>query len=184
MEWRSKRLNSKKAYLIGTSGEFTGERIELNGKLRLGRKDDNDVCFSGTTVSGYHAEILKNGDGFEIHDMGSKNRTKINGNLIYRPTTLSHEDSIKIGKNSFNFDMPSAAKSKRKRDTAPVRKETLKVTEELPPNIESTHTEKISYDFFKKHYMDDDQIILHEETGKTKSINLCLKPIIALTTNH
>ncbi|HTG35969.1 MAG TPA: adenylate/guanylate cyclase domain-containing protein [Thermoanaerobaculia bacterium] len=48
------------------------------GRIRLGRGSDNDVVLSDVSVSRYHAEILREGDGWTVHDLKSTNGVEVN----------------------------------------------------------------------------------------------------------
>ena len=48
------------------------------GKVRLGRGGDNDVVLSDVSVSRYHAEILREADGWSVHDLKSTNGVEVN----------------------------------------------------------------------------------------------------------
>lgn len=96
-------INVERPSLVGTAGEFEGQIIELPERIRLGRHPQNDLCFSDPTVSAFHAQITAVGDRYEIMDLRSKNRLKLNGKRIHRPVFLANNDLFEIGKNSFRF---------------------------------------------------------------------------------
>ena len=48
------------------------------GRVRLGRGSDNDVVLADVSVSRYHAEILRDPDGWSIHDLKSTNGVEVN----------------------------------------------------------------------------------------------------------
>jgi len=48
------------------------------GRARLGRGSDNDVVLSDVSVSRYHAEILREPDGWSVHDLKSTNGVEVN----------------------------------------------------------------------------------------------------------
>ncbi|HEY4573861.1 MAG TPA: FHA domain-containing protein, partial [Thermoanaerobaculia bacterium] len=48
------------------------------GRTRLGRGSDNDVVLSDVSVSRYHAEILREGSGWLVHDLKSTNGVEVN----------------------------------------------------------------------------------------------------------
>ncbi|PYQ62369.1 MAG: hypothetical protein DMF53_13090, partial [Acidobacteria bacterium] len=48
------------------------------GRTRLGRGSDNDVILSDVSVSRYHAEILREGSGWLVHDLKSTNGVEVN----------------------------------------------------------------------------------------------------------
>ena len=93
--------------LVGVGGEFKGQVIQLLDKLNLGRHPENDLCFQDHAVSGFHAEAIKAGNNYEIRDLGSKNKTKVNGKKIFKLTLLANNDLVQIGKNTFQFQQPA-----------------------------------------------------------------------------
>src|ERR1700760_2301944 len=48
------------------------------GRTRLGRGSDNDVILADVSVSRYHAEILREGNGWVVHDLKSTNGVEVN----------------------------------------------------------------------------------------------------------
>jgi adenylate cyclase len=48
------------------------------GRVRLGRGSDNDVVLSDVSVSRYHAEILRELNGWSVHDLKSTNGIEVN----------------------------------------------------------------------------------------------------------
>lgn len=48
------------------------------GRTRLGRGSDNEVILSDVSVSRYHAEILREGAGWIVHDLKSTNGVEVN----------------------------------------------------------------------------------------------------------
>ncbi|WP_198014608.1 FHA domain-containing protein [Methylobacter marinus] len=77
---------------------------------RIGRHQDNDVVIDNAGVSGNHAEIIKNGDQYTIHDLDSKNGVYVNGERISKKE-LKFGDEIIIFKHRLRFigvDLPVA----------------------------------------------------------------------------
>jgi hypothetical protein len=55
-------------------------RVSLDtGRLTLGRGKSNDVTLHDASVSREHAEIVRDGDGWKVRDLGSTNGVKVNG---------------------------------------------------------------------------------------------------------
>lgn len=50
----------------------------VGGRTRLGRGGDNDIVLSDISVSRYHAEILREADGWFVHDLKSTNGVEVN----------------------------------------------------------------------------------------------------------
>jgi hypothetical protein len=63
----------------------------------IGRMPDNDVIVEDPHVSRRHCAIVVHAtDGFEIHDVASKNGTYVNGIRLTGPTHLASGDEIRM----------------------------------------------------------------------------------------
>ncbi len=65
-------------------------------RVSLGRHRSNDVPLVSRKVSNYHAEILNEGDGWLLRDLGSTNGLFINDEPV-RERRLNQGDRIRIG---------------------------------------------------------------------------------------
>ncbi len=72
--------------------------ITLNGRIVLGRADHADVVVDDVYISDEHAEVLADGGGWAVRDLGSTNGTFLNGAKVNRPTALAAGDQLRIGK--------------------------------------------------------------------------------------
>ena len=63
-------------------------------RLNIGRDDGNDVVLEDDRVSGFHAAIIREGEAFELVDLGSTNGTLINGKPIHGRYSLKAWDII------------------------------------------------------------------------------------------
>ena len=78
------------------------ERTELEvkpGKTTLGRRSQNDIVIVDDAASRHHA-VLEFDNALNkllIADSGSTNGTFVNGKQIFRPTSLEHNDQVRIG---------------------------------------------------------------------------------------
>lgn len=79
------------------SGLDPGERLPLLAHSSIGRGDENDVVLGDTFVSGEHARLAWNGNGWVIEDLGSTNGTFVNGKQVKRATSVRPGDELKIG---------------------------------------------------------------------------------------
>ena len=77
--------------------------------FRIGRDPDSDIYIDDGVVSSDHAVIElkdsgdpKNAAVYVIKDLGSTNKTYVNGETI-TSKTLEHDDVIRIGWNNFKF---------------------------------------------------------------------------------
>lgn len=68
------------ALLLALSGPLAGNELPLfEQEFTLGRDESNSLCLEEPTVSRRHCVIRKEGNGFRLRDLGSANRTKVNG---------------------------------------------------------------------------------------------------------
>jgi hypothetical protein len=68
----------------------------------IGRHEDNDIVLSDPSVSGHHAKIRFEDDGYFIYDFASTNGTRVNGHKTYRKR-IKDSDIIEIGQPVFTF---------------------------------------------------------------------------------
>ena len=93
-----------RAALAGVSG-----RIELGAtRLSIGRAPDNQLVLADMQVSGYHAEVIPEGEEYSIIDLGSSNGTFVNGYRLAPnvPRILNPNDHLQFGQ---HFDNPLTA---------------------------------------------------------------------------
>jgi len=78
---------------------FVDDRITPlgEGENLVGRDPEADVTLAFTTVSRHHAVVRVNGDQAILEDLGSKNGTRLAGQLIREPTSLSNGAQISFG---------------------------------------------------------------------------------------
>jgi predicted component of type VI protein secretion system len=97
----------EKAYL-----EFTRdgrqEVVALDAsQLTLGRAGDNDLAFpSDGTVSGKHAILERQDEGWTIRDLNSANGTYVNGQRVDGSALLRPGDTVTVGKARLAFRIP------------------------------------------------------------------------------
>ena len=87
-------------HLMHVDGNKAGlvESFETD-RVRIGRQADNDVKFDpqkDLAVSGYHAEIYRDGNIFVVNDLKSRNGTFVNGHKIDLPTRLNEGDVLQF----------------------------------------------------------------------------------------
>ncbi len=86
-------------------GERKSEKrvYEINRRVvSIGRHRDNDIVLTDVSVSGHHAKIRYEDDGYFIYDFASTNGTRVNGRKIYRKR-ITDGDIIEIGQPAFTF---------------------------------------------------------------------------------
>jgi hypothetical protein len=89
--------------LVVTQGPLSGQRLELEGELVIGREGVG-VTIEDPELSRRHAAVRPIEDGFEVEDLGSLNGTFVNGRRIEGPTRLAAGDSIKVGQNVLELE--------------------------------------------------------------------------------
>jgi pSer/pThr/pTyr-binding forkhead associated (FHA) protein/uncharacterized membrane protein YhaH (DUF805 family) len=98
--------------LLPVSAGGTGERIEIRGKISVGRASDNALCLKTPTVSSRHAEIIPvEGGGIEVADLGSTNGTWVNGRRIDR-LRLHSGDRVRFDEVEYRIEMPDPEPAK------------------------------------------------------------------------
>ena len=92
-----------KPRLIVVSGMLLGQQIELgDGPIIIGRSSDCTLAMPHPSVSRQHCRIWCEGDRYLIEDLGSTNRTYLNGKAVTR-TELRDGDQISVGNNAIKF---------------------------------------------------------------------------------
>lgn len=74
------------------------------GPVVVGRSGDCDLALEGDdSVSRHHAVLEQFGRVWQIHDLGSRNGTWINGARLAGERALHHDDTINIGRTRIVF---------------------------------------------------------------------------------
>ena len=79
------------------------ERLRTQGKLRIGRKADNDIVLSDPTVGRYHAELSYENDEYWLTDLDSLNGTYVNGERLKGRKQITTSDDIVIALDAINL---------------------------------------------------------------------------------
>ena len=94
---------SLKPRLIVVSGMMLGLQIELKDEvITIGRASECALSLQHPSVSRHHCEISREGNRYFIEDLGSTNRTYLNGKPIRREE-LHDGDQISVGNNAIKF---------------------------------------------------------------------------------
>ena len=98
------------AYFIKYSDETGPKTHEFSsGELILGRAPDCQVVLKDFGISRQHAKLVADPGGVRIVDLGSKNGTKINGNLVTQ-APLREGDKFSLGSLEILFGKTAEAK--------------------------------------------------------------------------
>ncbi|MHA3773571.1 FHA domain-containing protein [Verrucomicrobiota bacterium sgz303538] len=73
-------------------------------RITVGRRPDNIVQILDRSVSGYHAELIWEGDHYRLHDLGSTNFSFVEGQQV---TEFHLRNSCKIGFGNVECDFDS-----------------------------------------------------------------------------
>ena len=71
--------------LIANNSSLDGQQWVITGTLIIGRNSGCDVVIPDRQVSRQHARITKNGAVVMLEDLGSKNGTYLNGQVLTEP---------------------------------------------------------------------------------------------------
>lgn len=92
------------------AGALSGgaERFELDGEeISIGRHPDCNVVVDAGAVSRFHAKVAREGDQFVVYDLGSRNGTFLNGQLLTGGQVLREGDRIRISEIELVFHSES-----------------------------------------------------------------------------
>jgi serine/threonine-protein kinase len=95
-----------------TAGNADGAEIRVDDEFRIGRQEPGEGTLGqDAEISRHHARIAREGGGFVIEDLGSRNGTLVNGRVITGPEILSPGDRIQVGATTLvvQVSVPSAA---------------------------------------------------------------------------
>jgi diguanylate cyclase (GGDEF)-like protein len=92
-----------KPRLIVVSGMLLGQQLELgDAPVIIGRASECALSMPHPSVSRLHCRIWRDGDRYLIEDLGSTNRTYLNGKAVAR-AELRDGDQISVGNNAIKF---------------------------------------------------------------------------------
>jgi hypothetical protein len=92
--------------LIGVLSPLMGletDPIHLASESTIGRDETCSIRLRDQLVSRHHARITRDGEAFEIEDMGSVNGTFVDGVPVVR-CQLHDGDTVQVGRTLFYFD--------------------------------------------------------------------------------
>jgi pSer/pThr/pTyr-binding forkhead associated (FHA) protein len=78
------------------------EIVPTGGVITIGRQPDNIFCIDNPAVSGHHAKIYWEADGYVVEDLDSFNGTYVNNKRIAK-AGLQNGDVILVGKHAVHF---------------------------------------------------------------------------------
>ncbi len=83
--------------LVVQEGQLAGKRWTLNKReFIIGRGEDCDIMLPDRQVSRHHFRVVRDDDGYNVEDLGSKNGTYINGAPVRGSMQLQDGDEIQV----------------------------------------------------------------------------------------
>jgi transcriptional regulator with GAF, ATPase, and Fis domain len=86
----------------GPSGQAFSYRLEQD-TLSIGRHESNALVLRDPTLSRFHAEIRRDGDGWLVVDRESRNGTQVNGAAVTGVTRIRPGDEVRLGDTTLFF---------------------------------------------------------------------------------
>jgi pSer/pThr/pTyr-binding forkhead associated (FHA) protein len=75
----------------------TGERIDVDRAVVIGRSPDCDLSITDTYLSSRHARVANDSGDLSIEDLGSTNGTYVNQELVDGRVHLERGDIVQVG---------------------------------------------------------------------------------------
>jgi len=78
-----------------------GHKVEfalLGDTMVVGRGDDAGICIDEPLVSRQHARLERREGGWVLVDLGSTNRTRVNGDVVIKERDLVHGDEVRFAR--------------------------------------------------------------------------------------
>ncbi len=90
--------------LLIVSGVMVGQQIELQDEpIMIGRASDCTLALPFANVSRNHCRVFRQEESVQIEDLGSTNKTFVNGAPISEPVKLKDGDRVTVGKSVLKF---------------------------------------------------------------------------------
>ena len=83
-----------------------GRVVPIDQPLVIGRRGECEVVMQDDAVSGRHARISWDTDGWQVEDLKSTNGTFLNGQRVTRPTRLKSGDALRVGNATWRVELP------------------------------------------------------------------------------
>jgi sigma-B regulation protein RsbU (phosphoserine phosphatase) len=84
--------------LVVTASDGRTHRHPIRGReVTIGREPTNDICIPDPLVSKYHAKIIVSNHSLTVFDLGSVNKTRVNGQLVDQ-AALRYGDELQFAR--------------------------------------------------------------------------------------
>jgi predicted component of type VI protein secretion system len=114
-----------------TKGTGAGRDHAVGTECVLGRAPDVDFVLEDNLVSRRHARVFREGEGYVVEDLGSRNGTFVDGRKVAR-AGLEDGATIKVGSTELAFRQKSLVESGPSRPAAPVPARPVAPTQPVP----------------------------------------------------
>jgi pSer/pThr/pTyr-binding forkhead associated (FHA) protein len=92
---------------IISPSEIAGTIDLTENLITFGRAAGNAICINDSNVSSCHGILVRDGEGYQLHDFNSTNGTFVNGERILA-VKLQHEASIRLGPVELRYESTPA----------------------------------------------------------------------------
>jgi DNA-binding NtrC family response regulator len=92
-----RQLGEHHCLIVWINGESHPWPLPSSGEITIGRSPPAEIRIESPAVSRKHARIRTKGRFVSVEDLGSRNSTRVNGELISGERTLSYGDVIWLG---------------------------------------------------------------------------------------
>ncbi|TAI47335.1 FHA domain-containing protein [Flagellimonas allohymeniacidonis] len=116
IQLKQKEVNNEKP--SANPSKFIGfkQAIVAKGSLSIGRQSNNDIVLDDPTVTRQHAQLSFENGSFWIQDLGSTNKTYLNGKEVKTKSRLKDSDTVTIS--FYRITLKDGAKDLRKESSA------------------------------------------------------------------
>lgn len=90
------RMSDELPTLVAQTGPLNGQRWMVNREILIGREDSCQIVIPSRQVSRFHARLSNSEEGTMLEDLGSKNGTHCNGEVVVDPVLLQDGDVIQV----------------------------------------------------------------------------------------
>jgi hypothetical protein len=94
---RRRRSSGSLALKFVEPNDRTGERIDVDTAVTIGRNSDCDLSLNDTYLSSRHARLTNDEGDLSIEDLGSTNGTYVNQELVDGRVHLERGDIVQVG---------------------------------------------------------------------------------------
>jgi len=123
--------------LVVVGGKHAGTEINVPGpKFFIGRAEDCHLRPQSEQISRHHAAILLESGFVVVRDLGSRNGTHVNGNLISGDQELKNGDRVKLGPLEFKVELAVSLSGRKRPKVRSVGEAVARTAESNRPDLD------------------------------------------------